>query len=1464
MSILFAAMAVSFLAHYTPTFSNGSQFPGATGSLAVAGDEIRIDYDFSGGGHYVAAEFDGMEPVRENAIRFRAEMPDDVTMNLRFTDSEGQTFVKEVRQVTAGNELYEIKLDGKGPYWHHWSGRNDGVVRPPVKNLAFSVENRVKGAKGGGNGTAKVSAIEFYRDEFVPDGPFDEKRYEATAKEVGRLEAKFARDGAKSAKTRAVLAVAKDFLGWIRDDLAHGTTNRAIQETKELGRLLRNEAERQARIAVGEEGDFARADGPFRYGYGHFKQTVADMEMLEPLANDIVQIELGPSDFYPAEGVVNTNAVDYFIRAANKAQKLGMKICLLLSPHYMPEWVLKKWPMDKACGDGMIHYCAYNEHMRAFLKRYFELVVPLVKDHPALHSLCLSNEPVSSGWGRDCSLRPRLAPWLRGRYRNIAELNAKWGTSYAAFEDVKLPQNFYAFKPFSPEAVELTRFNRESFAEFHSWMAGEVSRLAPGVPLHSKIMIHANFTGGTSFYSVDPELFAPWSAFGGNDCSDYVTHGDGVWAHDFAKMEAGYDYLRSVSRKPIFNSENHIIDDAELRPIPEGHVYTVLWQNAIHGLECSTAWYWERSYNERKPWMSFGLFLDRPTCLAETAFAPLDLNRLSREVRAIAARRPTVLLHWSLASLVMEKRDGAAFLHAYRAAVSLGQPLGVATEKMLAGYAADGVRSGALEDVRAIILPDSSYVPDAVRAGLKRLEADGVKVVVTGRRPSRNDFNEPRDGHEFAYLGSGGEAELAELYFDAARGWNLPDYPRATAPDGRVAFGVESNGAIIDGVRHLSVVNHRREPVRVKLPVAGTDLITGCAVPVEVTLQPESPLLLKFPPQLFGDGVHDDTAAIQALLDSGRACVELPAPKREYLISKTLRLGDRQELRLPRFARVKLADGSNCHMIGIRDESRGACDVAVTGGIWDMNNLGQRHNLAAHFYVGPENRHRWLDLKKEYVQTHTHRMSEVHEPDYFLGVCMRFFNVKGLSIRNVTVRNPVCYGIQLWKTSDFAVEGVTFDYQWGNPSKANMDGLHIDGHCHRGRISNLKGICFDDFVALNATDGSDSPEHGPIDDVDVDGIFCDYCHSAVRLLSRNPTDAIRRIHIANVHGRYYSYGIGFTYFHKDIEARGVIDDVVVSDCRMSRADTPADTWRFTPFGLIEFEPGVDVGSVTIDRLVRDESERPEIDTIRIREGATVARLTIRDCEQLNRTETPMYFLHNRGKIGTLVHENTRLVGPGVLETDVAEERDFTWRIEDLEHDPFVSHPAARGYPKRAAATPYCRTKAGFEGDDVMKLLAFIGPDESAGKGVIDTYTENDEAGYYCVVYTNFDIRVECVADGAVGYFRMRFPETVERKCAVDRGLVAVFSVPPTALRASGDKDVYVFAPGYETITARISKLPIADGDLDIDKAGRRARQAWWRTVMAPDRTGSAAADHVRHVFSPEKRTIVDGRMAENN
>ena len=64
--------------------------------------------------------------------------------------------------------------------------------------------------------------------------------------------------------------------------------------------------------------------------------------------------------------------------------------------------------------------------------------------------------------------------------------------------------------------------------------------------------------------------------------------------------------------------------------------------------------------------------------------------------------------------------------------------------------------------------------------------------------------------------------------------------------------------------------------------------------------------------QLYGDGLRDDTAAIQQLLDTRTAEVYLPAPQNCYLISRTLKLHPGQTLRMAPTARIRLADDSNC------------------------------------------------------------------------------------------------------------------------------------------------------------------------------------------------------------------------------------------------------------------------------------------------------------------------------------------------------------------------------------------------------------------------------------------------------------------------------------------------------------------------------------------------------------------------
>ena len=395
-------------------------------------------------------------------------------------------------------------------------------------------------------------------------------------------------------------------------------------------------------------------------------------------------------------------------------------------------------------------------------------------------------------------------------------------------------------------------------------------------------------------------------------------------------------------------------------------------------------------------------------------------------------------------------------------------------------------------------------------------------------------------------------------------------------------------------------------------------------------------------PPLVGDGVVDDTAAIQARLDSGMSCVYLPPPTKHYLISKTLKIGSNQELRLDRFSVVRLAPKSDCPMVENRGYEAGADKrVALVGGVWDMANLDQSPNPAQYWSFKPP---RPSPLPKHYAY------------GAFLGIAIRFANIEGITVRDVTVRNPTMYGIAFCKVSYFLVDGVSFDYTTWNPLRLNLDGVHFDGCCHHGKISNLRGTCYDDLVALNANDVQCAQAEGPISDVDIDGIYAEYCHSAVRLLSAGAD--LKRVTVRNVHGNFYTYAVGLThYFPKN--PRGHFDDIVISDVFASKVYSPEDIGvnSRTNFPLIWVQGPVDVGSLTVRNLSRDE-KNIAVASIRVDEPASVKRLTVRDCNVINRMDKPLPFFDIRGKVESVTSENNMFIAvPGKnVQTTVAERK----------------------------------------------------------------------------------------------------------------------------------------------------------------------------------------------------------------
>lgn len=353
---------------------------------------------------------------------------------------------------------------------------------------------------------------------------------------------------------------------------------------------------------------------------------------------------------------------------------------------------------------------------------------------------------------------------------------------------------------------------------------------------------------------------------------------------------------------------------------------------------------------------------------------------------------------------------------------------------------------------------------------------------------------------------------------------------------------------------------------------------------------------------LIGNGIHDDTDAIQSLLDSGASAVRLPAPEKCYLISKPLRLHSGTALILEPYTRIRLADGANCHMAVNAEEN--AQNIAIRGGIWDFNNLGQAPNPMR---ISPE------DGNYEAV---THFI-------------FYFDQVKNLHLSGMTLKDPTIFAVTLSYVEQFTVDDITFDFNYGNPNATNMDGIHLNGGCRYGRITNLKGACYDDMVALNADEG----RGGPIEDIQVDGIFCSDCHSAVRLLSRGYP--VRRVHISNVFGTFFQYCVGLTRY-SDEGTTGLFDQICLSNIYASKAVRIPVYGKENSYvyALVWIEGGLEINNLQISQLHRRETVTA-IPTLSILEGAHIRLLSLEHLSQENKTGESFPLILNHGKVDKL-------------------------------------------------------------------------------------------------------------------------------------------------------------------------------------------------------------------------------------
>ena len=393
--------------------------------------------------------------------------------------------------------------------------------------------------------------------------------------------------------------------------------------------------------------------------------------------------------------------------------------------------------------------------------------------------------------------------------------------------------------------------------------------------------------------------------------------------------------------------------------------------------------------------------------------------------------------------------------------------------------------------------------------------------------------------------------------------------------------------------------------------------------------------------KLYGDGIHDDLPAIQEMLDSGKTCVYLPEPEKNYLIGGTIKIHSNQELRLDRFTRIVLKENSSCAMLKNAEPPETNYNIRISGGIWDMNHNKQKPNpwrfkdeitgKSASDELLERGFHQAIMPIPEGFEGKVKLIGKDYPDDVYTGFCFMFNSIKNFYIGNMTIVNPVVYGMDLYAVEDFTVENIDFEYNEGSPKLWNLDGVHIEGYCKNGYIRNLKGACHDDAVALTS---DDSYLNGPIENITIDGVYGQNSHSAVRLLSRvNP---IKNVHITNIYGSYYAYCVVLSKYSQ-LPERGEFKNITMDNIFASACPGTKDVaGNIRP--IIYIGEDIDIKSLYISNLFRNETLKP-LPTVGVYKGTCIEKLHISCSEQSYNGEEKMAFLENDGTINTLVLDN---------------------------------------------------------------------------------------------------------------------------------------------------------------------------------------------------------------------------------
>lgn len=284
-----------------------------------------------------------------------------------------------------------------------------------------------------------------------------------------------------------------------------------------------------------------------------------DLDNIAELGANLIRIgDFAWDRFEPAEGVYD---FAFFDEVIAKAKKRGLSILMCVPTATMPAWLYEKYPEIMNEDERGYRqpfgarrgYCMNSDIYREKAVRLAAAMAEHYRDEKAIAAWQVDNEIGHEGSDM-CycsSCREKFREYLKEKYRDINELNRRWGTSfwthtYTSFSQIPLPQpSFTAQNP--SLRLEWERFRSKSCADHIAALVKALKDVDP------ELIVTHDFEGGTIGKHFDPfQIARPL---------DFVSYNNyPVWGGQPAPMSESdlaftVDFARGFKREKIWITE---------------------------------------------------------------------------------------------------------------------------------------------------------------------------------------------------------------------------------------------------------------------------------------------------------------------------------------------------------------------------------------------------------------------------------------------------------------------------------------------------------------------------------------------------------------------------------------------------------------------------------------------------------------------------------------------------------------------------------------------------------------------------------------------------------------------------------------------------------------------------------------------------------------------------------------------